>query len=101
LLATHQPVFVDATDPLEADNSLCTTESMFGLFHCTEYQKTLYAAQQLRGSAGGWWTSYIATLPADHHVPWGVCSSKNFDIFFSTKVWPVIKEQCSSEKKIP
>jgi hypothetical protein len=46
------------------------TESKFRLLHCTEYQKTLYAAQQLRGAAGAWWASYIATLPDDHHVPW-------------------------------
>jgi hypothetical protein len=44
---------------------------MFGLFHCTESQKTLYAAQQLRGAARAWWASNIATLPDDHHVPWG------------------------------
>jgi hypothetical protein len=31
----------------------------------------LYVAQQLRGAAGAWWASYIATLPDDHHVPWG------------------------------
>jgi hypothetical protein len=43
-LATHLPVFVDATDPLKADNWLHTTESKFGLLHCTEYQKTLYVA---------------------------------------------------------
>jgi hypothetical protein len=70
-LATHPLVFVDATDPLEADSWLRTTESKFGLLHYTEYQKTLYAAQQLRGTAGAWWASYIATLPDDHHVPWG------------------------------
>jgi hypothetical protein len=70
-LATHPPVFADATDPLEADNWLYTTESKFGLHHCIEYQKTLYAAQQLRGAAGAWWASYIATLPNDYHVPWG------------------------------
>jgi hypothetical protein len=70
-LATHPPVFADATDPLEADNWLRTTESKFGLLHCIEYQKTLYTTQQLRGAAGAWWTSYIATLPEDHHVPWG------------------------------
>jgi hypothetical protein len=51
-LATHPLVFVDATDPLEADNWLRTTESKFGLLHYTELQKTLYAAQHLRGSAG-------------------------------------------------
>jgi hypothetical protein len=70
-LATHPPVFTDATDPLETDSWLCTTESKFGLLHCTEYQNTLYVAQQLRGTAGAWWASYIAVLSADHHVSWG------------------------------
>jgi hypothetical protein len=70
-LATHPPVFPDATDPLEGESWLHTTESKFGLLHCTEYQKTLYTVQQLRGAAGACWTSYIATLPDDHHVPWG------------------------------
>jgi hypothetical protein len=69
--ATHPPVFADATNPLEADSWLHTTESMIGLLHCIEYQKTLYAVQQLRGADGVWWASYIATLPNDHHVPWG------------------------------
>jgi hypothetical protein len=31
----------------------------------------MYATQQLRGAAGAWWSSYIATLPNEHHVPWG------------------------------
>jgi hypothetical protein len=70
-LATHPPVFVNAIDPLEVESWLCTMESKFGLLHCTEYQKTLYTVQQLRGVAGAWWASYIATLPDDHHVPWG------------------------------
>jgi hypothetical protein len=70
-LATQSPVFADATNHLEADSWLRTTESKFGLLHCTEYQKTLYAAQQLRGVAGAWWDSYITTLLDDHHVPWG------------------------------
>jgi hypothetical protein len=69
-LATRLPIFAEAMDPLEADNWLCTTESKFGLLHCTEYQKTLYVAQQLRGSVGTWWASYTATLPTDHQVPW-------------------------------
>jgi hypothetical protein len=70
-LASHPPVFVDVTDPLEADTWLCIMESKFGLLHCTEYQKTLYIAQQLRGLVGAWWASYIVALPTDHHVPWG------------------------------
>jgi hypothetical protein len=64
-------VFADATDPLEADIWLYTMESKFRLLHCTKYQKTLYATQELRGAAGAWWASYITTLPGDHHVPWG------------------------------
>jgi hypothetical protein len=51
-LATHSLVFVGAKDPLDADDWLRTTESKFGLLHSTEYQKTLYAAQRLRGPAG-------------------------------------------------
>jgi hypothetical protein len=70
-LATHPTVFADATDPLEADSWLRTTKTKFLLLHCTEYQKALYAAQQLRGTAGAWWAYYITTLPDDHHVPWG------------------------------
>jgi hypothetical protein len=53
-LSTHLPLFSGAKDPLEADDWLCTTESKFGLLHCTEYQKTIFAAHQLRGSAGAW-----------------------------------------------
>jgi hypothetical protein len=71
-LVTHLSVFSGAKDPpLEADDWLRTTKSKFGLLHYTEYQKTLYAAQQLRGPAGAYWASYTAALPADHHVPWG------------------------------
>jgi hypothetical protein len=70
-LATHPPIFADVTDPLEADSWLRTMESKFGLLYCTEYQKSPYAVQQLRGAARSWWASYIATLPDDHHVPWG------------------------------
>jgi hypothetical protein len=69
-LVTHPPLFSRGKDPLEADNWLRTTESKFSLLHCIEYQKILYATQQLRGPAGAWWASYTATLPADHHVPW-------------------------------
>jgi hypothetical protein len=54
-----------------ADRWLRTTESKFGLLHYTEYQKTVYAAQQFQGSAGAWWATYTVTLPADHHIPWG------------------------------
>jgi hypothetical protein len=44
-LVTHPPLFSEGKDPFEADDWLRTTESKFSLLHCTEYQKTLYAAQ--------------------------------------------------------
>jgi hypothetical protein len=70
-LMTHLPLYSGGKDSLETDDWLRTTESKFSLLYCTEYQKTLYAAQQLRGPTWAWWASYIAALPADHHVPWG------------------------------
>jgi hypothetical protein len=45
-MATHPPIFSGAKVLLEVDDWLLTTESMFGLLHCIEYQKMLYAAQQ-------------------------------------------------------
>jgi hypothetical protein len=45
-------------------------ESKFGLLHCTEVQKTLFIAQQLRGNASTWCTNYASTRPADYQVLW-------------------------------
>jgi uncharacterized protein YfaQ (DUF2300 family) len=81
-LATHPPVFSRAKDLLDADDKLHTTESKFSLLHCTEYQKTMYTAQQLRAPAGAWWASFIAALLVDHHVPWDefleLCQGNHF-----------------------
>jgi hypothetical protein len=59
------------TDLLEEDSWLHAIEFKFGLLHCTEYQRTLFAVQQLRGSARACWASYIAALHTNHQVPWG------------------------------
>jgi hypothetical protein len=67
-LSNHPPVFLGARDLLDVDYWLCTTESKFRLLHCTEYQKTLYAAQQLRRSIGAWWASYLAALQGNCSV---------------------------------
>jgi hypothetical protein len=69
-IATQPLEFAKATDLLEVNNGLRVTESKFGQLHCTELKKTLFAAQQLCGSASAWWNSYIAMLPKDHQVPW-------------------------------
>jgi hypothetical protein len=69
-LVTHMLIFAGAKESLDADDWLYTTESKFGLLHYIEYQKTLYAAQQLRGPAGAKWASYTAALSANHQVAW-------------------------------
>jgi hypothetical protein len=61
--ATHPPLFTEAGEPLEADHWLWVMESKFGHLHCIEVQKTLFAAQQLRGDASAWWANYTATRP--------------------------------------
>jgi hypothetical protein len=45
-------------------------ESKFRLLCCTEVQKTLFTAQQLRGDISAWWANYTATRPTDYHVLW-------------------------------
>jgi hypothetical protein len=61
-LEMHPPMFTEASDPLEAENWHRITESKFGLLHYTEFQKSMYVAQQLHGAASAWWASYSANL---------------------------------------
>jgi hypothetical protein len=68
--ATHPLLFTEAGEPLEADHWLRVMESKFGLLCCTEVQKTLFVAQQLRGDTSAWWTNYTVTRPADYQVSW-------------------------------
>jgi hypothetical protein len=52
-LANHPSVFSEAKDPLDVDDWLLSTRLKFSMLHCIKYQKTLFAAQQLRCPAGG------------------------------------------------
>jgi hypothetical protein len=69
-LATRPIKFVEMTDPLEANHWLHVTESKFGVLHYFEFQKTLFTAKQLRGSASAWWAMYTAAIQDNHQVSW-------------------------------
>jgi hypothetical protein len=69
-LATQPPEFAETTHLLEANRWLRVIESTFRLLHCSELQKTLFAAQQLRGCATAWWATYNVALQDNHNVSW-------------------------------
>jgi hypothetical protein len=71
-LSTQPPLFHKADEPLDADAWLRTIESKFALLSapCSDENKALFAAQQLRGTARLWWDHFYAMQPADHVVTW-------------------------------
>jgi hypothetical protein len=67
---TRPLLFIKAEEPLEADEWVRVMEQKFRLIHCTETQKPLFAAQQLRGPASTWWENFIAIQPTGHKITW-------------------------------
>jgi hypothetical protein len=67
---TRPPIFVKVEEPLEADKWIRVMEQKFGLIRCTEIQKPLFAAQQLRGPASTWWANFVAVQLEGHLVMW-------------------------------
>jgi hypothetical protein len=67
---TRPLLFVKSEYPLEADEWIRVIEQKFGLLRCSETQKPLFAAQQLRGPASTWWGNFVAVQPAGHQVTW-------------------------------
>jgi hypothetical protein len=65
---TCPPLFVKAEDPLEADEWIRVMEQKFRLVRCTETQKPLFAAQQLRGPASTWWGNFVAIQLAGYQI---------------------------------
>jgi hypothetical protein len=63
-------LFIKAEYPLEADEWIRLIEQKFGLLRCSETQKPLFAAQQLRGPASTWCGNFVAVQPAGHQVTW-------------------------------
>jgi hypothetical protein len=71
-LSTQPPLFHITEEPLDADAWLRTIESKLALLSapCSDANKALFAAQQLRGTARIWWDHYYAMQPAGHIVTW-------------------------------
>jgi hypothetical protein len=69
-LETRPPLFVKAEEPLKADEWVQVMEQKFRLTRCTETQKALFVAQQLRGPASTWWAKFSAIQPTGHLVTW-------------------------------
>jgi hypothetical protein len=66
----HPPLFVKVEDPLEANEWIRVMEQKFGLIRCTETQKSLFTAQQVRGPASTWWGNFVAIQQARQQVTW-------------------------------
>jgi hypothetical protein len=69
-LETRPPIFIKAEEALEVDEWIQVMEQKFGLIQCTETQKPMFAAQQLRGPASTCWSNIIAVQPEGHLVTW-------------------------------
>jgi hypothetical protein len=67
---TRPPLFIKVEEPLEANEWVRVMEHKFGLIRCTETQKPLFAAQQLRGPVSTWWANFVAIQLARHHITW-------------------------------
>jgi hypothetical protein len=64
-LKGHPPVFMHATNPLEADDWLRAVEKQLNIAQCDDRQKVLFASGQLQGEAQDWWESYEYGRPAN------------------------------------
>jgi hypothetical protein len=67
---TRPPVFIKAEESLEADEWVRVMEQKFGLIRCTETQKPMFAAQQMRGPASTWWANFVDIQHEGHLITW-------------------------------
>ena len=67
---TKPPIFKEAVEPLEADEWINTMEQKFQLLRMTEELKTKYAAHQLQGPVGIWWSHHRTTFLVNAPISW-------------------------------
>jgi len=83
---TKPPVFNEALEPLEADEWINTMEQKFRLLWMTEELKAEYAAHQLQGPAGIWWSITILPTQRAPQLPGTASPPRSEEIIF-LRVW--------------
>jgi hypothetical protein len=66
----HPPVFAHSSDPMDAEDWLCTVERELHTAQCDDREKVLYGPCLLRGAAQSWWESYLATHANLDTITW-------------------------------
>ena len=67
---TKPPVFKEALEPLKADEWINTMEQKCCLLRMIEELKAEYAAHQLQGPTGIWWSHHRTTYPEGTPITW-------------------------------
>jgi hypothetical protein len=86
-LRLKPPTFAGTSNPLDADDWLCTIKRKLEAIGCPENQHVQLAAHQLSGMALTWWDTFSATVRdatwaefetafREHHVPQGIVQLK-------------------------
>jgi hypothetical protein len=95
-LRLKPPTFAGSSNPLDADDWLCTIKRKLEAIGCPENQRVHLAAHQLSRMALSWWDTFSATVRdatwaefeaafREHHVPQGIVQLReDEDITMST-----------------
>jgi hypothetical protein len=86
-LRLKPPTFAGSSNPLDADDWLCTVKREFETIGCPENQHVHQATHQLSGMALSWWDTFSAAVRDatwaefeaafwEHHVPLGIVQLK-------------------------
>jgi hypothetical protein len=66
----HPPTFAHSSDPMDAEDWLCTVERELHTAQCDDREKVVYGPRLLRGAAQSWWESYLATHANPDTITW-------------------------------
>jgi hypothetical protein len=73
---SNPPTFAKSTEPLDADDWLCTIENKLEYAGVRENEKVLYATHFLAGAAGAWWENVRAMQPEGQVMTWDAFKAK-------------------------